>query len=304
MFSYLNDLNSIKMGQDIIQNKQTLSPQISQLMALHRISDNIFQGESWDMGFRALYGGQVMSQALVAAQLTVDSKQTAHSLHCYFLLPGDVALPVHYQVESLRNGRSFAARSVKALQGDNEIFHGLFSFQTPEDGLSHQTAVMPDVLPPESFEHDMLKFEQNPQLISRAMRDNLHYHKVLDFRTAEIKVEEGVARRSIWMRADEPLENVAQHQAVLCYASDYYFLSSAVKVHGLSPANKQLRLATIDHALWFHRACDFNNWILYVTESPVSDHTRAYVKGQMFQQDGTLIASSTQEGLMRIRNET
>lgn len=280
----------------------TNNNKINNLLSPEKLEENFFRFPSWDLGFRALFGGQVMAQAMSAAQHTIDSEFSVHSLHSYFLLPGDANLPVFCQVERVRDGRSFATRRVKAIQKGNIIFDCMCSFQRPETGLEHQSPQMPQVPGPENFSNDVAKYEKPGVTLSERMKTALPFHKPIEIRTVPSDSEQ--AQQYVWLRLvenDPVSDKLAFHQRALCYASDYYFLLSAVRKHGLSPSDNNVRLASLDHALWLHRRFDFNQWLLYVSESPSSANGRAYVRGQLFSQDGQLIASTTQEGLLRLK---
>lgn len=277
---------------------------LSSLMELETIEQGIYRAQSWDLGFRALFGGQVLGQALSAAYKTVEEGFTAHSFHTYFLLPGDAKKPVMYDVEIVRNGRSFCTRRVKAIQEGRNIFYMTASFQLPEDGMEHQFATMPDVPSPDDITPDIAFYEANYEKLSRSMQESLAYHKPIDIRTVDavnsFSTKKRDPQRCIWLRAQEALEPGSQiNQAMLAYASDYHFLSTALQPHGVSLTDRNLRIATIDHAMWFHKPVNFNEWLLYVAESPFSGNSRGIVKGQIFNQQGELIASTMQEGLMR-----
>ncbi|GAA0851969.1 acyl-CoA thioesterase II [Aliiglaciecola litoralis] len=277
---------------------------LTSLLELERIEDSLFRGQSWDLGFRALFGGQVMGQALAAAQQTLPEGRVSHSFHSYFLLPGDANSPVIYDVETMRDGRSFSTRRVKAIQHGKTIFYLTASFQHPEEGLSHQFAQMPEVPPPEEVESDLAFFEDSLDEISDRMREAIVYHKPLDVRTVQTidlcHPQKEDPKRYIWMRAQELINgNINLNQAMLAYASDYHFLATSLQPHGISVRNKQLRMATIDHAMWFHLPFHFDEWLLYSTESPFSGGARGLVRGQFFNQQGQLVASTMQEGLMR-----
>lgn len=278
--------------------------QLTSLFELETIESELYRGQSWDLGFRALFGGQVLGQALAAAYETVDADRVAHSFHTYFLLPGDAKKPVVYDVERVRDGRSFSARRVKAIQGGKNIFYMTASFQVPQEGMHHQQADMPVVPPPEEVQSDIEFYEANFNKIAQPMREALSYHKPVDIRTVEAANSYQPVKRPptryIWMRARDNLtSSLAMHQAALSYASDYHFLSTSLQPHGIAVTDKSLRIATIDHAMWFHRPVNFNEWLLYAMESPFSGGARGIVKGQIFTQDGELIASTMQEGLMR-----
>lgn len=274
------------------------------LLTLEKIEQELFRGQSWDLGFRALFGGQVMGQALAAAQLTLPEGRVAHSFHSYFLLPGDANKPVVFDVQTVRDGRSFSTRRVKAIQNGRNIFYMTASFQQPESGLEHQFAQMPDVPPPESIKPDTMFDDLSKDSMSSRMRQAMGYHKPIDMRTVqEIDImNPGIQEptRYIWMKAEELLSgNVHLNQAMLAYASDYHFLSTAIQPHGLSVRDQNLIMATIDHAMWFHHPFDFDEWLLYCAESPFSGGARGMVRGQFFNRQGQLVASTMQEGLMR-----
>ncbi|NDV91286.1 acyl-CoA thioesterase II [Alteromonas sp. 345S023] len=278
---------------------------LSSLFHLETVEQGLYRGESWDLGFRALFGGQVLGQALAAAYETVESNRVVHSFHTYFLLPGDAKKPVVYDVEVVRDGRSFSARRVKAIQDGRNIFYMTASFQVPEDGMHHQAPEMPDVPLPQDVQSDIEFYEANFDKIARPMREALSYHRPVDIRTIDAANSYQASKRPptryIWMRArnNQLSDQLSLHQAALAYASDYHFLSTSLQPHGIAVTDKSLRIATIDHAMWFHRPVNFNEWLLYAMESPFSGGARGIVKGQIFNQQGELIASTMQEGLMR-----
>ncbi len=278
---------------------------LASLFELEKIEKGLYRGQSWDLGFRALFGGQVLGQALASAYQTVEEGRVAHSFHSYFLSPGDAKKPVVYDVELVRDGRSFSARRVKAIQDGKNIFYMTASFQTPEEGATHQSASMPDAPDVSTLQSDIEFYEANFDKIARPLQEALSYHRPVDIRTVDAANAYKSTRREptryIWMRAREPLGNaIALHQAALSYASDYHFLSTSLQPHGISLLDKNLRIATIDHAMWFHREVNFNEWLLYAMESPFSGNARGIVKGQIFNQQGELVASTMQEGLMRM----
>ncbi|WP_339720181.1 acyl-CoA thioesterase domain-containing protein [uncultured Paraglaciecola sp.] len=275
-----------------------------ELLTLDKLEEGLFRGQSWDLGFRALFGGQVLGQALAAAQLTLPEGRITHSFHSYFLLPGDANKPVVFDVENVRDGRSFSTRRVKAIQNGRNIFYMTASFQSPEKGLEHQYAVMPNVLPPEEIESD-IKLLSKTQEMSERMSDSSGYHKPIDMRTVDFvapdKAIKQEPKRYIWMKAQEVLSrNINLNQVMLAYASDYHFLSTALHPHCIANTDKNLRMATIDHSMWFHHPFDFDDWLLYCAESPFSGGARGLVRGQFFNRQGKLVASTMQEGLMRM----
>lgn len=277
---------------------------IASLFELENIESGLYRGDSWDLGFRALFGGQVLGQALTSAYRTVADDLFAHSFHTYFLLPGDAKKPVVYDVEVVRDGRSFCTRRVKAVQNGKTIFYMTASFQRAENGLSHQFAQMPTVPGPDDVESDISFYEDNFDKITPRMQEALSYHKPIDIRTVDaahsFRAQKRDPVRYVWMRAKEGLsQSIPLHQATMAYASDYHFLSTSVQPHGISMTDKSLRMATIDHAMWFHKPFDMNEWLLYVMDSPFSGNARGIVKGQFFNKQGELVASAMQEGLMR-----
>ncbi len=278
-----------------------------ELLTLEKLEEGLFRGQSWDLGFRALFGGQVLGQALAAAQLTLPEGRVAHSFHSYFLLPGDANQPVVFDVENVRDGRSFSTRRIKAIQNGRNIFYMTASFQSPEKGLEHQFANMPDVPLPDSIISDIDMFSSTKDMPER-MRESIGYHKPIDMRTVDfVDPSQAVVqapKRYIWMKAQELLSgNINLNQVMLAYASDYHFLPTAIQPHGVSTRNKNLRMATIDHSMWFHHPFDFDDWLLYCAESPFSGGARGLARGQFFNQQGKLVASTMQEGLIRMIGE-
>lgn len=275
-------------------------PKLAELLTLEKLEEGLYRGASWDLGFRALFGGQVMGQALAAAQYTVEPGMTCHSFHCYFILPGDAAAPVVYQVESVRDGRSFSTRRAKAIQHGRVIFDSMCSFQKPEQGLEHQTFTLPQVPGPDEIEPDIKRLEHPDANISMSLRDKLIYHKPIDLRSVKMPDQDESAKRYTWMRLKEPVDQSnLMHQTALSYASDYHFLMTSLQPHGVKLSDKNLRIATIDHAIWFHHPINFNEWHLYCADSPSASGARGYVRGQFFDIHGKLVASTTQEGLIR-----
>ena len=273
------------------------------LLRLERIEDNIFRGDSRDIGTSQVFGGQVLGQALSAAQNTVDER-VAHSLHAYFLRRGDMTAPIIYEVERARDGGSFSTRRVVAIQHGRPILNLAASFQNPEPGLEHQFE-MPDVPGPEGLKDltdvakDML--EHIPSKMRRFLTDG----RPFEFRHVEPvnfeRAEKLPPKRHVWIRAVDALpDNPVLHQNLLTYVSDYELLGTATMPHGLSFMRDSVMMASLDHALWFHREVKMDEWLLYAMDSPSSCGARGLSRGQMFTRDGTLIASTAQEGLMRV----
>ena len=277
---------------------------LASLFEMEKIEQGLYRGQSWDLGFRALFGGQVLGQSIAAAYKTVEDGRVIHSLHSYFLLPGDAQKPVVYDIENVRDGRSFSSRRVKAIQNGRTIFDMTASFQKPETGLSHQFADMSKVPPPEDVAQDIRFYEDNYDSLSERMKESLSYHRPVDIRTVDsanaYTAEKREPKRAIWIKGRDELNSpLPVHQASLAYASDYQFLSTSLQPHGLAVHDKSLRLATIDHAMWFHKPFRFDDWLLYEMESPFSGTGRGIVQGKVFDKQGVLVATTVQEGLMR-----
>jgi acyl-CoA thioesterase-2 len=276
------------------------------LIDLEAIEINIYRGRNRDIGTGRVFGGQVLAQALVAARRTVDEPREAHSLHGYFILPGDLEAPIVYFVDRLRDGRSFTTRRVTAIQHGRAIFNLSASFQVAETGPEHQTA-MPDVPPPEELKPELERIREMADRIPDGLRAVLTQDRPIDFRPVTpidlFDPEPGPALRHVWLRAigrlpDEPVS----HQATLAYASDYGLLGTALLPHGLSVRTPGMQVATLDHAIWYNRPFRADEWLLYVTESPVAAGARGFARGSVYTRDGSLVASVAQEGLTRRRD--
>jgi acyl-CoA thioesterase II len=275
------------------------------LLDLEPIERNIYRGRNRDIGTGRVFGGQVLSQALVAARRTVDEDREAHSLHAYFILPGALNAPIVYFVDRLRDGGSFTTRRVTAIQHGKAIFNLAASFHHPQEGLEHQ-ADPPDVAPPESLTPELERIRAIADRIPEEIRGVLTQDRPLDFRAVEpldlLDPAPSDPVRRTWFRAIEPLPDTPLlHQAALAYASDYGLLSTVLQPHGLTVRDPSLQVASLDHALWFHRPFRADEWLLYAVDSPAADRGRGFARGSFFTRDGTLVASSAQEGLMRVR---
>jgi acyl-CoA thioesterase-2 len=292
------------------KDARRLEPEnLIETLALERIEVNLFRGVSRDQHGR-IFGGLVIGQALMAAYKTVD-KVRCHSLHCYFLRPGDPRVPILYDVDRARDGRSFTTRRVTAIQHGEQIFNLAASFQIPEDGVEHQdempTVKTPDELAPErDLRRTML--EKMPA----AMREAALRPRPIDMRpvdpygfmgnAAPDPEKSGSSTQDVWMRAVAPLgDDEILNQCVIAYASDMSFLSTSMRPHGMGWQTPGLQSASLDHAVWFHRPSQFNAWHLYHQTSPSASGSRGFNLGQIFTADGKLVASTAQEGLMRYR---
>ena len=275
------------------------------LIDLEPVEVNIFRGHNRDIGSGRVFGGQVLAQALVAARRTVEGEREAHSLHGYFILAGDIDTPIVYFVDRLRDGKSFTTRQVTATQHGRAIFNLSASFQVAETGLEHQMD-MPDVPPPESLKPELELIREMADRIPERLRPVLTQDRPLDFRPVApsdpFTPERRPPRRHVWLRTTGRLpDDVVTHQATLAYASDYGLLGTALLPHGLGIRAPGLQVATLDHAIWFHRHFRADEWLLYAMDSPAAAGARGFTRGCMFTRDGVLVASVAQEGLMRIR---
>jgi acyl-CoA thioesterase II len=275
-----------------------------ELLKLEPIEENLFRGRSQDLGFRQLFGGQVLGQSLSAASQTVPQRHV-HSLHGYFLRPGDAGLPVVYTVDRVRDGGSFTTRNVTAIQKGVPIFTGMVSFQSPESGLEHQTK-MPEVPGPEGLPTDREVLVRNAHLIPERSREKLLCEKPIEIRpVTELNpfappVREPI--RHVWFRADGDLpDNPSVHGYLLAYASDFNLITTALQPHGSSYMHPQMQVASLDHSLWVHGNLRMNDWLLYSMVSPWAGNSRGLSYGHIFTRDGRLVASVAQEGLMRLR---
>ncbi len=276
------------------------------LLSLEKIEVGLYRGQSQDLGFGHVFGGQVMGQALSAAAQTVEQSRFVHSFHSYFLRAGDETLPIIYDVENVRDGGSFSTRRVKAIQKGRPIFYMTCSFQSVEAGFEHQSK-MPDIPGPEGL--------MNQQELAVTLRDKVPSHVLdkfmadspLDMRLVNpanlVAKTQSEPKNYVWIKANSRLDkDFSMHENLLAYASDFNFLSAAIQPHGVSFLTPGMRMATIDHAMWFHRPLDLNQWMLYSIDSPNAGGGRGFVRGEFFTQEGVLVASTTQEGLIRYAN--
>ena len=273
------------------------------LLELERIEEFIFRGESRDLGGSRVFGGQVLGQALTAASYTVEGRQV-HSLHAYFLVAGDVNAPIVYEVDVARDGRSFSNRRVVAVQHGRPIFNMTASFQVPEEGLEH-AATMPQVPGPEGLADVR---ELPPDVLEKVpekMRRFLIHERPFEFRPVEavhvIAPPRAAPVRHIWVKTVDALpDNAHLHRNVLAYVSDYQLVSTATMPHGIHFAEGNVQLASLDHAMWFHRPFRADEWLLYAMESPNAAGGRGLALGRFFTRDGRLVASTAQEGVVRV----
>lgn len=273
------------------------------LLKLERVEENIFRGDSRDIGSAQVFGGQVVGQALSAAQHTVEGR-VAHSLHAYFLRRGDMDAPIIYDVDRARDGGSFSNRRVVAIQHGRPILNLAASFQAPEDGLEHR-ADMPDVPPPEGLK-DLTEVAADVlENIPTKLRRFMTAKRPFEFRPVEAlsldKRRELPPKKQVWIRAVDRLpKDQALHQNLLAYVSDFELLATSTLPHGLSFTRRNVIMASLDHALWFHRKFRIDEWLLYSMDSPNASGARGFARGQLFTEKGVLVASTAQEGLIRL----
>jgi acyl-CoA thioesterase-2 len=271
-----------------------------QLLDLEAIEVNIFRGISPDEDRQRVFGGQVAGQALVAAARTVEPGRSVHSLHAYFLRPGDPTVPILYEVDRIRDGRSFTTRRVVAIQHGKAIFNLQSSFQVPEEGLEHQ-APMPETPPPE----DLPDFEERMGPYAEALGDYFHRPRPIDHRHVDWnppdRQEPLPPFQRVWLRADGNLpDDPVLHACVLTYASDMTVLDTALLPHGGLWREATLFMASLDHAMWFHRPFRADEWLLYSQDSPSASGGRGLGRGTVHTRDGRLVATVVQEGLIRV----
>jgi acyl-CoA thioesterase-2 len=280
--------------------------ELVELLDLEAIDVNLFRGTQPDTILQRVFGGQVAGQALVAGARTVDADRTVHSLHSYFLLPGDTAVPIVYDVERIRDGRSFSTRRVVARQHGRAIYYMTASFQTGEEGLEHQD-LMPTVSSPaESVDVGELLSRRAAERAEEWRREwaALELRWVGDSRHGggDLPTDEHPAQSRLWMRVNGDLgDDPLLHRAALTYASDLTLLGSALVPHGMQVADPQLQSASLDHTVWFHRPFRADAWLLYDQVSPTATGARGLALGRLFTQDGVLVATVAQEGLIRYR---
>jgi acyl-CoA thioesterase II len=272
------------------------------VMTLERLEENLFRGQSRDIGSPQVYGGQVLGQALVAASATVAGRM-AHSLHAYFLRRGDFNSPIVYEVDRAWDGKHFATRRVVAIQHGQQIFNMSASFQVPENGLDHQ-AQMPIVPPPESLRDQDTLYREAAAVVPPEIIRVLERRRPFEFRPVQppdfIRAEPAPPFKEVWFRAADPLpDDEALHRCLLAYASDFQLIDTALKPHAL-PLTTKMTVASIDHAMWFHRSVRLDDWLLYALDSPSASGARGFARGSIFSRDGRLIASVAQEGLIRV----
>lgn len=281
--------------------------ELIELLSLERLEDNLFRGQSRDIGTKYVFGGQVLGQALSAAQATVEGgsgSRRAHSLHAYFLRAGNIEAPIVYEVDRTRDGGSFSVRRVTAIQHGRVVFFCAASFQAEEEGAEHQLS-MPEVPQPE----DIAPAPPVPAEVMAALPPKVQRwmsrRGPFEFRHVYPRDELNPPKRppfqQVWCRLSEPVGDSPElHRALLAYASDFQLLGTATYPHGISYYQPNVQMASLDHALWFHRPFRADDWLLYSIDSPSASGSRGLARGQIFDRQGRLVASTAQEGLIRV----
>ena len=281
--------------------------ELIELLSLERLEDNLFRGQSRDIGTKYVFGGQVLGQALSAAQATVDGsngERRAHSLHAYFLRAGNIEAPIVYEVDRTRDGGSFSVRRVTAIQHGRVIFFCAASFQAEEGGAEHQLS-MPEVPQPEDIAPAPAVPAEVMGTLPPKVQRWLSRRGPFEFRHVYTRDELNPPKRppfqQVWFRLSEPVGDSPElHRALLAYASDFQLLGTATYPHGISYYQPNVQMASLDHALWFHRPFRADDWLLYSIDSPSASGSRGLARGQIFDRQGRLVASTAQEGLIRV----
>ena len=277
--------------------------ELLQLMELEPLEVNLFRGESRDIGTSRVFGGQVLAQSIIAASRTVD-EGSIHSLHAYFLRAGDAEAPIVYNVERNRDGRSFKSRRVVAIQHGRPIFTLAASFQLEQEGLTHQFD-MPDVPMPEDLPSESDIPEDRLERVPPLLRRWFTRTGPFDFRPVQktdvFNPQPQAPRSNIWFRLGEKIDvSDIMHRALMAYASDFHLVGTATLPHGISFIQDDLLMASLDHGMWFHRPARVDEWMLYSCDSPSSSGGRGLARGLIYDRSGRLIASTIQEGMIRV----
>jgi len=278
--------------------------ELIQLLTLEQLDNNIFRGQNYQAPWGRVFGGQVLAQSLYAAYQTVPEDRVAHSMHGYFILGGDLSLPITYEVDTIRNGGSFTTRRVVALQNGNAIFNMAASFQIKQKGVDHQIN-MPNLILPDSLTTSLEQIEKikhiNPKAYHRLklIIPNEFEFKPVERITSQL-AKNGPPFNNVWIRTSEKVvTDLPMQQQLLAYVSDYNLLTTSTLPHREELNKGNTFYASLDHALWFHREFNLEDWLLYTMDSPSASNSRGFSRGSIFNKKGVLVASVAQEGLMR-----
>jgi acyl-CoA thioesterase-2 len=286
---------------------QAVVEELVALLTLERLEDNLFRGQSRDIGTKYVFGGQVLGQALSAAQQTVEDSRSVHSVHAYFLRAGDIEAPIIYSVDRTRDGHSFSVRRVTAIQHGQPIFVFAASFQKTEPGVTHQFH-MPEVPQPEDVAPTVSPppevMEKLPAKMQRWLSRMGPFEMRPIYPRDEVHPPKRPPYQQVWLRLIDKVADAQElHRALLAYASDFYLLGTTTFPHGISYYQPNVQMASLDHAMWFHRPFRVDDWLLYSLDSPTAQNARGLARGQFFTREGILVASVAQEGLIRILPE-
>ncbi|BCG77550.1 acyl-CoA thioesterase II [Mesorhizobium sp. 113-3-3] len=275
------------------------------ILDLERLEHNLYRGRSPQVEWQRVFGGQTIAQALVAAQRTVEPDRFVHSLHGYFMRPGDIRVPIVYEVDRIRDGGSFTTRRVLAIQHGQAIFSLEASFQVDEKGLEHQFALPDDVTPPEGLQTQRQLLER-AERVPEAVRRFWARERPLELRPVNLQHYESrdklPPRQNVWIRLAGPVpDDRALQSVLLAYLSDMTLLDTSTFAHGRGLFDPDIQAASLDHSMWFHRPHSLDGWLLYAQDSPSSSGSRGFSRGTLYARDGTLIASMAQEGLIRLK---
>ena len=275
------------------------------ILDLERLEHNLYRGRSPQVEWQRVFGGQTIAQALVAAQRTVEPDRFVHSLHGYFMRPGDIRVPIIYEVDRIRDGGSFTTRRVLAIQHGQAIFSLEASFQVDEKGLEHQFALPDDVPPPEGLQTQRQLLER-AERVPEAVRRFWARERPLELRPVNLQHYESrdklPPRQNVWIRLAGPVpDDRALQSVLLAYLSDMTLLDTSTFAHGRGLFDPDIQAASLDHSMWFHRPHALDGWLLYAQDSPSSSGSRGFSRGTLYARDGTLIASMAQEGLIRLK---
>ncbi len=290
--------------------------QLLDVLSLEKIDTNIYRGVTPETTNERVFGGQVFAQAMRAAQDTVDQERMVHSQHAYFLRPGDPSVPILYEVDAIRDGSSFTTRRVVGSQRGKAIFNTELSFQIIESGLSHQ-ADMPNCVGPEGLEDDSIRWAKLVKSMAKNDKDRSSANRP-SFRPIQMRSvnpvnyknpEPRAAEQLVWVKASGSLQEMGVeedhglHRAILAYASDFNLMGTSMLPHSISFMNPKFQAASLDHCIWFHDEFKVDEWLLYAMDSPRSSHSRGLSRGSFFSRDGRLVASTIQEGLIRLHKD-
>ncbi|MET3661602.1 acyl-CoA thioesterase-2 [Aquamicrobium ahrensii] len=290
------------------QMMTTAMDELLSILDLERLEHNLFRGRSPQSDWQRVFGGQTIAQALVAAQRTVEPDRHVHSLHGYFMLPGDTKLPIVYEVDRIRDGGSFTTRRVVAIQHGHAIFSLEASFQQDEEGLEHQAPMPLDVPEPDSLMSQKELIGRFGDTVPEGIKRYWERPRPVEMKPVMLKHytsrEKLEPKQNIWIRTTGPVPaDRALQSAVLAYLSDMTLLDTSTFAHGRAVFDRDIQAASLDHAMWFHRQNPLDDWILYTQDSPSTQGGRGFTRGDLFARDGTLIASVAQEGLIRLRRQ-